>query len=82
MFHPEARPSEVWLTNIGMEEDIYGGKGYDYEDFDDIGWKTKRIGERAYDINGNLIDAYPVFVERCELEQAGIIVPGQERWSR
>lgn len=79
--HPEREEGEVFLCNIGkdMFDSPYGGDLPDMEELDDIGWETKRVGDRAYDINGNrLFDMFPVFVQRQELVDAGIIKPGEK----
>lgn len=65
--HPELRGGEIWLTNSSAKDFA-----------DDIGWKTKRAGEKAYTVNGEDANAfhpefersilYPVFVQRQELE--------------
>lgn len=57
--HPELREGEVFLTNALS--------------LSGIGWKTKRSGYVAYDIYGKPIHGmFPVFVQRKELEKAGI----------
>jgi hypothetical protein len=62
--HPELEEGEVFLTNATIDE------------FDKIGWKTKRRGEIAYDINNNPLspinqpDLYPVFAKQSEIESA------------
>jgi hypothetical protein len=62
--HPECRAGEVFLTNT------------DDKDWDDIGWKSKRRGQVAYDRSGLPVltsgSFFPVFVQRDELEEAGI----------
>ncbi|MFW6173897.1 MAG: hypothetical protein ACOC5T_09145 [Elusimicrobiota bacterium] len=41
-------------------------------DFAVVGWESKRMGEKAYDSNGDPVPgANPVFVQRSELEEAG-----------
>ena len=56
--HPELRPGEVLLTNCRSQSG----------DYEDIGRKTKRMGVRAYDRNGEVIPGYfPVFVLKKDL---------------
>lgn len=58
--HPEMGEHEILLTNTP------DGNGHW------IGWKTKRLGDVAYDIDGNVVDGLrPVFVERQEIKAAG-----------
>ena len=62
--HPEAREGEVFLTNSDT-------KGF----VNHIGWKSKRKGEVAYNVDNkpvNSYDFFPVFVQRSELEKGGI----------
>ncbi len=56
--HPECRPGEVFLTNcLSIEPD----------DFDSIGYQTKRAGQIAYDTDGHIVSGYfPVFVWEVE----------------
>ena len=50
--HPEQLPDEEFCTNVGPETDLAR-----------IGWKTKRVGTFAYDINGKVVNGLkPVFV--------------------
>ena len=76
--HPELREGEVFLTNVPMERE-----GEDYDPmimkgvhltlFRDIPWKTKRLGGIAYDVLGReVLYMLPVFVQKAELEAAGI----------
>ena len=58
--HPECQEGEVFLTNSSD----YGSG---------VGWKTKRIGEIAYDKSGKVVKGLrPVFVQAAELKKAGI----------
>lgn len=43
-----------------------------YDRLEDIGYKTKRQGLIAYDIFGNQIDGFPVFVQKDELIEDGV----------
>lgn len=61
MTHPEMRDGEVWAFN-----------GTD-EHFRKSVWRTKRLGQQAYDIWGRRIQfLQPVFVQRHEVEAAGM----------
>lgn len=69
--HPEIQDGEMFLTNVGS----YSEMRFAMEDdgFTAIGWKTKRQGVIAYDIYGKPVHGMvPVFVQRKELEKAGI----------
>ena len=69
--HPEIREGEVFLTNTDAESSPF--YNFDDEGYHRIGWKTKRRGVIAYDIEGNVVDyLVPVFVQRDELINAGI----------
>ena len=60
--HPEKRDDEIFLCNCCINED-----------FDEIGWETKRPGEQAYTRYGYRIAAikrtHPVFVQKAEIEK-------------
>ena len=61
--HPEMLESEIFIGN------------YIPEDFEGIGLKTKRKGETAYNEDDQPFDlgkAFPVFVQRSELEENGV----------
>jgi|GEM_PF-3678683 len=61
--HPELQEGEIFLGNF------YQGDA----SFDHIKWKTKRAGSEAYTKDGeSLLDYSPVFVQRSEVEKAGI----------
>ncbi len=73
--HSELREGEVFITNIGFTRlhcpIEYGDDNR--SDWDSIGWKTKRMGEVAYDIYGRPINGMrPVFVQRSEMVKAGV----------
>lgn len=58
--HPEMANDEVFVTNTNEE------------DFDDIGWKTKRKGKIAYDPSGVPLGnrwpwSFPVFAKKWEI---------------
>jgi hypothetical protein len=54
--HPELREGEVLCTNI--TDDAEGQKFYER-----LRWKTKRLGNVAYDIYGNRLEGIrPVFM--------------------
>jgi hypothetical protein len=61
--HPEKRNNEIFFTNSSMTR------------FDALEFKTKRIGENAYDGDGNMLDIkdwFPVFIESEELKDNNI----------
>lgn len=63
--HPELQMGEVFLANISL--------GDYYSEWEHIVWKTKRMGEVAYSIDGRLVNGLrPVFAQRDELEKAGV----------
>lgn len=59
MRHPEQQPDEFFITNI------------DDDNYHNVGWKTKRKGDIAYDMNGLPISPisqlFPVFAKREEV---------------
>lgn len=58
--HPEMLHAETFITNTTLK------------DFEYVGWRTKRMGQHAYCIKGELIHGMrPVFVKTSELEAAG-----------
>lgn len=65
--HPEAKEGEVWIGNAFRS------------DFQFVGWHTRRCGDVAYFANGTPIPKAssfcPVFVQRAELEAAGVEIP-------
>lgn len=80
--HPELRKGEVFIVNIcskgssrvpqlGAE---FGWLGDNRSDWECIGWKTKRMGNVAYDIYGSPLSGAtrPVFAKRTELKKAGL----------
>ena len=57
--HPELREGEVWIGNIKDEA------------FKSSCWRTKRQGDRAYNIHGDLIkngNLRPMFVQKSEMD--------------
>lgn len=69
--HPEKGEGEVFLTNVGDSDREFSF--FDHGGYQHIGWKTKRKGSTAYDVNGKEVDGMnPVFVQRSELEKGGI----------
>ncbi len=60
MRHPEIREGEIFLTNSTVKE------------YEKVGWKTKRMGYIALDVNGNIIDStsglFPVFLQKKEYD--------------
>ncbi len=82
--HPGCLSGEVFLMNISAEYYRISVNGiflsqYDprratYENFKDIGWKTKRMGYLAFDVNGEPVAGLrPVFVKKSELVKAGVL---------
>lgn len=71
--HPEMREDEVFIANIfcndiGQYSNLDRGIAWN-----SIGWRTKRMGSVAYDPRGDIIPgSRPVFVQRAELQEAGI----------
>jgi hypothetical protein len=60
--HPETKPSEIFFTNAHLA------------DFSKMEFKTKRLGEQAYDGNGAKLsnnDWYPVFLNQSEIKESG-----------
>lgn len=58
--HPEQRSGEIHLFNSESDKVRY------------IGWKSKRAGEVAYDVNGDIEPSkVPVFVLASEFESSG-----------
>ena len=56
--HPEQEDGETFLTNSTLE------------DYPHVGWKTKRKGMIAYDINDVPIKGLiPVFVQQSEISK-------------
>ena len=56
--HSEIEDGEMFLSNITEE------------DYQKIGWKTKRRGNIAYDKSGNIIiGLFPVFVQKQEYDE-------------
>jgi len=59
-YHPELRAGEIFLGNTSIN-----AVGVD--------WKTKRLGEVAYDMDGRIAKHLrPVFVTRDEIEKTGL----------
>lgn len=59
--HPELKEGEILLTNEHFESNYYSP----------IGYKTKRYGKVAYNIDGEIIisrEYYPVFVKKSEYD--------------
>lgn len=54
--HPEMLPGEVFIANSSEEY------------YDQIGWKTKRCGDVAYDWYSNEVEGlFPVFAQESEM---------------
>jgi hypothetical protein len=61
--HPELLEGEVFFTNTDQA----------LANFELSKWKSARKGTVAYNIEGNIVpDSVPVFIQRSELEEAGI----------
>jgi len=55
--HPELRPGEIFVTNAILR------------DYHLVGWSTKRAGNIAYDLSGEVAEGcFPVFVQIAEIE--------------
>lgn len=57
--HPELRPGEVFLCNVVPRT----------LEWRNIPYKTKRLGNQAYDVGGKAIAFAPVFVQSRELKK-------------
>ena len=78
--HPEQKTGEVFLMDIPRF--IYreeGATSFTVDsvralsiNFNDIPFKTKRLGKKSYDKNGNVVKDYiPVFVQEQEIRKSG-----------
>ena len=57
--HPETEPGEVFITNCSYTND---------DSYEQMEWKTKRVGLIAYDSDGRPVRGlYPVFVKLEEV---------------
>lgn len=67
--HPEQKENEIYMGN---------NAGYPYYS----GWHSKRIGQIAYDINGELINPdyklVPWFINKDELLSAGYVLNSED----
>lgn len=71
--HPELHEGEMFLTNICVG--YY--RGINELHFDEIKYKTARLGFTAYDSNGNyLSNTQPVFVKKWEYKFNQVIFWG------
>lgn len=64
--HPESQAGEIWLANV------------EPGDFDTIGWRTKRLGNKPYDSYGYPLKGgtkRPVMVQHSEAEAAYVAIP-------
>jgi hypothetical protein len=74
--HPELKKGEVFVTNISSEyhfdlktKEFVPDENALMLNFNQIGWKTKRMGEVAYDVSGHKISGMrPVFRKENEPE--------------
>ncbi len=64
-YHPDIKPGEFWFNNIDTDTDT--------DMVENLVWKTKRIGNTAYNDEGELLPPplKPVFVMKSEVIQAG-----------
>jgi hypothetical protein len=70
--HPERLDDEVFITNADDEFDFSEENKSSY---DHVGWKTKRRGNIAFDINGKPLGqrwsgSFPVFAKIAEIEKS------------
>lgn len=70
--HPEQQEGEIFLTN-SHDLDVVGVPIRNAVTirtaYEGIGWKTKRKGLTAYDVNGKVLNGmFPVFVQIAEIE--------------
>lgn len=67
--HPEKLEDEIFLTNAT------------HSGFENLRWRTKRLGVTAFDENGERVDPqfglFPVFVKRLEWEDIQRFIDGQ-----
>lgn len=73
--HPEALAGEVWMGNLWAV------------DFQQVGWKSKRLGKVTYDSDGVRFTSgnmRPCFIAQSEAEAAGVAIPAtgpiDHRW--
>ncbi|MEK7635331.1 MAG: hypothetical protein AAB446_02810 [Patescibacteria group bacterium] len=79
--HPERQSDEVFITNadnVDQSDSMIGGPR-DFlfitgSSWDNVGWKTKRKGKVAYDIEGKPLGnrwpgAFPVFAKQEEINK-------------
>jgi hypothetical protein len=62
-FHPEIQQGEIFISNMNGEQ------------FQALGWLSKRKGTVAYDGEGgqlNFADWFPVFIQTAELERRNV----------
>ena len=80
--HPELERGEMFLTNISLSKTYYYWMPEYWmpeprarmNEWTAIGWSTKRLGNFAYDIRGNIIpELRPVFVQEREIQKAGVL---------
>jgi hypothetical protein len=62
--HPEAVGDEIFICNVWKC------------DFPAVGWNSKRLGSVAYSTAAAVLKALrPVFVQKSEIEAAGVDIP-------
>lgn len=72
--HPERMPDEVFITNADFDKMLLSDDEDTRSSWEAVGWKTKRRGIVAYDINGIPLgnrwpDSFPVFVKQDEIKK-------------
>ncbi len=71
MTHPERQEDEFFITNVSEDNSTGQNLSPRTSYFHKIGWKTKRMGKVAYDVNGCVIEGNrPVFVKQYEIRHA------------
>jgi len=65
--HPELKDDEVFLTNVFDPRGIFL---YGRNQFNNINYKTKRLGKIAYNENGKKNEQmFPVFIKKWEMHK-------------
>ncbi len=80
--HPEIKKGEIFFGNIVHNNRLLMRRPNSCDcgsDWDKIGYKTKRRGNIAYDVNGNSVQGLsPVFIKRSEVKK-NIFVKNPDR---
>jgi hypothetical protein len=70
--HPEMHDGEVWRTNVTLDQ-----VENDQEAWSAVCFKSKRLGDHAYDKDGNVLPGQrPVFVQKDEANAELILTVG------